>query len=281
MPKNAETLLAAQKAIDKHPAFGELLSQQEKEYLLDRGVVRHAAAGERLCVRHQLDTRIYILVMGEVEVSEEVDGVHLELARLFQGEVFGEISALFKIPRISDVTARRPSVLIELPASVMERLLANRPELQHAIAHRYKDRITATALRSVAIFRHLDMAELETLIANSTLLGFPAGETIVHERESGDALYILVHGAVRISHDENGIETPFATLQIGDYFGEWALLTGAPRAATVKTLTRVEAIRVELGLFLEFIQQNPDVRDRIDQVAYNRHLTAIGTGSRR
>ncbi len=269
-------MIAAQQAINNHTTFGELLSAEEKEYLLDHGKVRHAAVGDRLCFRHQLDTRVYILVMGEVEVREENEGRQMVLARLGQGEIFGEISALYKIPRISDVFASRPSVLIELPGDILERVIAARPPLSQAILQRYKHRITETALKNVPLFRQLSLDESTELIERSSILGFPPGSLIVSENEPGDALYIIIHGAVQVSHQIDGELVPFAKLKVGDYFGEWALLTGAPRAATVTALSRIEAIRVDCGLFLDFIQHNPEVRDRIDQVAYNRHQFATG-----
>ena len=33
----------------------------------------------------------------------------------------------------------------------------------------------------------------------------------------------------------------------------------------------LEVVRIERETLLRFIQDNPDVRDRLDQVAYNRH----------
>ena len=283
MRKDDKFMHVAQQVIDEHDTFGELLKVEEKEFLLDHGRVRHAAAGERLCTRHQLDTRVYILVMGEVEVSEDQGEQHLVLARLGHGEVFGEISALFKIPRISDVTAIRPSVLIEFPGDVLEKVIQGRAELSRAILRRYKERITITALRTVPLFRMLSAEQLSQLVEPSSLLGFPAGSLIVHEREPGDALYIIIHGTAQVSYSHGEAQIEVTTLQVGDYFGEWSLLTGAPRAATVTALSRVETIRVDCGLFLDFIQNNPEVRDRIDQIAHNRRyqVDRISQGSER
>jgi CRP-like cAMP-binding protein len=276
MSQEGKVMHVAEKAINAHDAFGELLNGQEKQYLMDHGVVKSAAPGDILCHRHQLDTRVYILVLGEAEVSDTVDGKHIVLARLGPGEVFGEISALFRIPRISNVTVTRPSVLIEIPGDVLETVLLARPKLQLAMFQSYKDRLTETALRSVSLLRDLPRDRLATLIEQATLVGIPAGGVILNESERGDALYIIIYGTARVTHEVNGERLNIALLRAGDYFGEWSLLTGAPRAASVEAITRVEALRVDNAPFQEFIQHNPDVREQIDEVAQNRHAVLEG-----
>jgi CRP-like cAMP-binding protein len=276
MSREGKVMHTAEKAINAHGAFGELLNGQEKQYLMDHGVVRSAAPGDILCHRHQLDTRVYILVLGEAEVSDSVEGEHIILARLGPGELFGEISALFRIPRVSDVTITRPSVLIEIPGDVLETVLLARPKLQLAMFESYKDRLTETILHCVSPLRDLSRDRLATLIEQATLVGIPAGGVIVHEAEQGDALYIIIYGTARVIHEVNGERLNIALLRAGDYFGEWSLLTGAPRTASVQAITRVEALRIDNDPFQEFIQHNPEVRERIDEVAQSRHALLKG-----
>ncbi len=276
MPQQGKVMHAAEKAINSHGAFGELLNAEEKRFLMDYGVVRSVAQDEVLCRRQMLDTRVYILVLGEVEVSDTVDGKRIVLARLGPGEVFGEISALFRIPRISDVTVTQPSVLLEIPGDILEQVISARPELQLAIIQRYKTRLTETALRSVPSLRDVSHDRIASLIEKSTLVGIPPGGVIVSEEELGDALYIIIYGTARVSHDVNGERLNIALLRAGDYFGEWSLLTGLPRTASVEAVTRVEALRVDYTTFQDFIEQNPDVRERIDELAHNRHSALKG-----
>ncbi len=64
----------------------------------------------------------------------------------------------------------------------------------------------------------------------------------------------------------------------GDYFGEWSVLTGAPRAATVSAMNRVDMLRIERSAMLDFIQRQPEVGERIDLVAHNRREMMSGSG---
>lgn len=60
----------------------------------------------------------------------------------------------------------------------------------------------------------------------------PEGAYLFKEGETGDKLYIIVQGAVRISRNISGMgEEALAVLRSGDYFGEMALIEPFPRSA--------------------------------------------------
>jgi len=262
------------KVIDCELTFDQYLKVDDKEYLLDHGVVRHVNEGDILCQQHQVDDKLYIIIMGEVEVSEERDREHFVLTHLGAGELFGEIAAMFNTPRVSTVRISKPTVLLEFNGETMQHLVMKNAALYDAIVRRYRNRITETALRSVSAFRHLPSEILRTLQESSSIVSVPVGGSIVQEGEPGDALYIIIHGTAKVSHADHNRKLNLAILQSGEYFGEWSLLTGAPRTATVSALTQVDVVRVECQSFLKFIQENPEIRDRIDLVAHNRHEQA-------
>lgn len=270
----------AEDILSRHDAFTGLLSNDEKDYLLERGVLRSVTAGQIICHQHDRAGSLYIVLLGEVEVSQGEKSQRISLARLGQGELFGEVAALFRMPRVSTVIASKPSVLLEIEGDVFEDLLTANGELLKAVLKRFGDRITETALRSVSFLRFLPIEILAELQQHAALLSIPPGGLIVKEGEPGEALYILIHGAARVTHHANGKRLNLALLGPGDYFGEWSVLTGAPRAATVTTLSNVHAIRLDREPLLYFIQKHPVIRDRIDQVAHNRYEKATILGDR-
>ena len=249
--------------MDQLAPFGDLLNPDERQYLVDHGTVRSVIPGERICTRQQLDCRVYILVMGEVAVTEGEGNERYELTRLGPGEIFGEISALFQLPRIADVTATRPSVLLELPGDVLEKLVADRPGLRQQLVQQYKSRITRTALHTVPLFSHLPEELLERLAEQASLVGIPAGGSIVMQDEQGDALYVIVYGSARVTQDTAEGPQEVARLQSGDYFGERSFLTGEARNATVTALMRVEALRFEFSEFRALIRDFPALGDEM------------------
>ncbi|MBN4080408.1 cyclic nucleotide-binding domain-containing protein [Beggiatoa alba] len=279
MDNNAKNMRGAvEPAIDSEIAFSELLKVEQRQFLIDHGVVHSVFPGEVLCECGQSGDRVFILVFGEVKVSK-VDGAQsVILGYLRQGEIFGEISALYHSPRVSTVTVSKPSVLLEIPGEILTQVVDQNRLLRSAIIKRYKRRITQTALRSVPSLRYLSDKAIENLIEYSSLVGIPAGNKILKEGESGDALYVVISGIVRVTHTRDGAQFNLAQLSAGDYFGEWSILTGAPRAASVTAVTPVEVVRLECDLFLDFIKDNPEVRDRIDLDAHNRHELTLVSG---
>jgi len=266
-----QVLEAIEQAVEQHQIFGDLLTTQEKQYLLDRGVVRSVMPGVQLCRQFQRGSRVFILVVGEVEVTAGSDASKTHITTLKQGEIFGEIAALFGMPRVCDVTVSRPSVILEIPSEVLEKIIDSRMDLRDAVIHRFKHRVTETALRGVALFRYLPDESMRSLIEHSTLVGTPPGSILVQEGERGDAFYVVVYGNLRVSHQLHGKHINLALLRPGDYFGEWSLLTSAPRTATVSALSQAELVCIERSAFLEMLRDNPAIRDRIDLEARNRH----------
>ena len=278
MEKKENIYEVIETAIDSQTAFGDLLTAEEKQTLIDHGTIHSAVIGEVLCKQGENDRRVFIIVMGEVEISEGNDENQVVLAHLKRGEIFGEISALFNSPRISNVKVTRPTVLLIIPGESFEKVITSRPTLYSAILERYKNRLTETALRSVDLFRHLNKSALKPLIDASSLAGVPEGGVIVNEGEAGDYFYIIIRGTARVSHNLGDSTINLALMHSGDYFGEWSVLTGAPRAATVSAMNRVDMLRIERSAMLDFIQQQPEVGERIDLVAHNRRETLSGSG---
>ena len=264
-------------SIASHEIFGNLLQAEEKQYLMDRGVVRSFSTGQVICRQLERATNLYIILMGEVEVSEGDKNNKVVLAHLGKGEVFGEVSALFRMPRISTVLAAKPTVVLEIAGDIFEEVIDGKPTLLNAIIQRFGDRLIETALRAVSFLRYLPTGALARLIEEASLVSLIPASTIVEEGEPGDAMFIIVHGAARVTHTLDRQLLPIAIIGPGDYFGEWSVLTGAPRTATVTALSHIEAIRVERETLLHFIQYHPEVRDRIDQVAHNRHDNVLNS----
>ena len=86
-------------------------------------------------------------------------------------------------------------------------------------------------LRNVAIFRDLDDAELAEVAEVSREEEFVSGEFIFREGESGNRLYLIVEGDVRISRDVPGSgEEALAILKAGALFGEMAVFDRSERS---------------------------------------------------
>jgi len=102
---------------------------------------------------------------------------------------------------------------------------------------------TRKFLKQASPFARLDAKRAGWLAARLKPLTVPAGADIVRQGEPGDACYLLRTGAVEVVVAENGEqERRLATLAPGALFGEAALLTAAPRNATVRARENCELL---------------------------------------
>jgi cAMP-dependent protein kinase regulator len=262
---------SAHEAVRQNPLFGDLLSPEDREFLVRQGRVCAEDAGTVLCRQHQFDTRVFIILDGSVEVTEEVQGRTIPIATLHTGELFGEIAALFMMPRIATVTVTRPSVLLEIPGEALDGLIEHIPVVREAVFKRYRERMLHAALRAVPGFAALPDGALSELGEHASLVSFRKDDVLIREGEQGDALYIINFGVARVYITMDGKDFNLALARLGDFLGERSLLTGAPRSASVAALTQLEAVRVGCEDFLAFIQKYPEVWDSLDFVSHERH----------
>src|SRR6516165_1035187 len=86
------------------------------------------------------------------------------------------------------------------------------------------------ALARCPLFAGLDGSGLAGLAAEMRARRFRRNEVLFHQGDPGDALFVVTRGAVKISlPNEEGDEAIIATIREGEFFGELALLDGAPR----------------------------------------------------
>ena len=92
-------------------------------------------------------------------------------------------------------------------------------------------------LKLVSLFRSLPDDQLGRVEAACRIMEQPAGRTIIEEGSSGDNLYMILDGAVRVhKEDFYGGKEVITTLHSGDHFGEVSLFDEAPRSAAVSTI---------------------------------------------
>lgn len=108
---------------------------------------------------------------------------------------------------------------------------------QPAVSHPASPR---EALAAVPLFANHDADALTRIAAVTQRRQFRRGEVIFHRGDPGASLYIVAAGRVKIMvPTDDGDEMVLTVMRPGDFFGELALLDGAPRSATAMALEAV------------------------------------------
>ena len=122
----------------------------------------------------------------------------------------------------------------------------------------------AEALARVPLFEALADEAMAALARQVRSRRFGRGEVIFHQGDPGDALFIVVAGRVKIVlPSDTGDEAILATLRPGDFFGELALLDGAPRSAAAIAQDPTETLVLPRERFRDLVNDIPALRDAL------------------
>lgn len=122
---------------------------------------------------------------------------------------------------------------------------------------------TVEHLSKVPLLSGLDTADIERLAEVTRPVSFPTGTKIVELGESGDSLFLVVEGQVRVLYPSRSTDFELARLGPGDFFGEMALLNDKPRSATVQAVDKVTLLALQKFDFQKAIEGSPDVALRL------------------
>jgi CRP/FNR family transcriptional regulator, cyclic AMP receptor protein len=101
-------------------------------------------------------------------------------------------------------------------------------------------------------------ADRDALLAVGMPCRFEDEQALLVQGDSGDFLYILVSGVVKVAvAPMTGAQTTLAIRSRGDIVGEYALLDDQPRTATARAAGPVTALRVNRPDFLGLMDRSP------------------------
>jgi CRP/FNR family transcriptional regulator, cyclic AMP receptor protein len=120
----------------------------------------------------------------------------------------------------------------------------------------------ATALRRCGLFGAADDAAIAALVRVLRVRRFRRGETIFHQGDPGDALFVVASGSVKVvlPSDEGAEPAIVAILGAGEFFGELAILDGAAHSATIVAVEPTETLVLHRDAFLGLIDSDAGLR---------------------
>ena len=132
-------------------------------------------------------------------------------------------------------------------------------------------------LASTEIFGHLNDHQLKTLATVTGCQTFAPGETVVHQGESGDSLFIVVSGSLEVFRNKSANLSSslpgrhVANLKATDAFGEMALCTGEARSASVICRNECVLIEIERKHLLPLLEEQPEILKTMGSIMAARH----------
>jgi CRP-like cAMP-binding protein len=127
-------------------------------------------------------------------------------------------------------------------------------------------------LREVPLFEDCSRSELRQIAEVADEVVVPAGTTLTKEGASGKEFIVIVDGAAEVRRRGRKVND----LGSGDFLGEIALISGAPRTATVKTTQPTHALVLTAPAFRGLMRRVPSIQLKVLEALARRLPDDVG-----
>jgi len=101
-------------------------------------------------------------------------------------------------------------------------------------------------------------------------LRFPKGAVIFRQGDSGEEMFVVATGRIRLTIGKGGHETEVNTLGPGEFFGELSLLSGEPRSATATAMEDSTLLAIGRDVYAMMVQDDLDIVFRMFNIQGQR-----------
>jgi CRP-like cAMP-binding protein len=117
----------------------------------------------------------------------------------------------------------------------------------------------AELIRRVPLFSRCSKDELREVASVADEVDLREGRELTREGARGREFFVLVEGTADVRKNGRKINT----LQSGDFFGEIALVSKAPRTATVVATSPIRALVITDRAFRQLLDHSPQIQLKV------------------
>ncbi|MGV1682067.1 FAD-dependent oxidoreductase [Sphingopyxis sp. NJF-3] len=240
--------------------FADVSPLQMREFMLDSKVAFYPK-GEVVFEKDEPGSSLFAIADGEALV-EVAPGVTVPIE---QGSIFGEVGLISGRKRGATIRAGEDSIFVEVSRTAALKLMGAVPGAKRVI-----ERISLER-QLLQIFKGgLTVDDLAPVVDGAEVIRVPAGKAVLEEGDQGDDVYVVRSGSMVVEKGIGGKPIFLRYLPAGSYFGEMAVLSGAPRNATVKAAVGSEVIKLTGAGFQAMLAARPQVREATEKAVAER-----------
>jgi CRP-like cAMP-binding protein len=258
IPKTAEQAQRIRQSVEKNFLFRQLDDEQYKD-VVNAMAEKKFHNGDEVIRQGAVGDYFYIVEVGTLDVFVAKAGgkESVKVASYGPGGSFGELALMYNAPRAATVKATSDCVLWALDRVTFRRILMETTSKKRRMYEEFLEKIPLLASLE-AYERHKIADALEPA-------QFQDGQVVIKQGEMGNSFYIIESGEAKVfQKDDSGTERELEKKYVpGDYFGELALLSNRPRAATIIASGKLrcatlgkEAFDRLLGPVLDIVKRN-------------------------
>lgn len=132
------------------------------------------------------------------------------------------------------------------------------------------------ALEGVEVFAQSDVDDLAAVAALAKEASFKAGERIFSEGDPGDALYVIVEGAVSAVREGEVV----LTFRARESFGETSLMDGTPRVNDAIATVDTKVLVIDRRDFLDLLADRPELLTGMFRMVSRQLKAVVAAGVR-
>ena len=246
------------------PLLSGLTLLQIRELLLESEIHR-PEEGEIVFSKNDYTNSFYSIIEGGVVVETLTTTGAAIAFQLEKGEFFGELGLISGRRRTATIRAKKRTLLLETPRRSMLKLIASVESVRRTL-----DKIMMTRAVRQYLSATIRESEVEYLIEGALIKKYATNDVLFSEGDNADGLYLIRRGSVTVSRQIAGKEIVLSYVAAGNYVGEMALMSAAPRSATVRAAVPTECIMLEAKRFTEVMSSHSTVRASVDSRLMDR-----------
>ncbi len=225
--------------------------------LVKKTKVRDAQPGEALFREGDAEKRTYYVLTGTVEVREG----NQTSGKITGGTEDARNPLSPKLPRRHTAIAITPVEYITIDSDLLDVMLTWDQTGSYEVAELRgeaggSDDWMTTLLQTKA-FHKIPPANIQAIFMRLQQANYKAGDVVIKQGDEGDYFYVITRGKCVVTREtplnKEGIR--LAELQVGDTFGEEALISEAKRNATVAMETDGSLMRLGKDDFRKLLNE--------------------------
>lgn len=254
-PKSDEQRKRLNEAIHNILLFRSLDAEQMQE-VIDAMFEKKVGPNEHVIDQGDDGDNFYVIVSGTYDIYVKIDGDDKCVGSYDNEGSFGELALMYNMPRAATIVATSEGQLWAMDRSTFRRIV-----LKNAFNKR---KMYESLLENVPMLKTLEPYERMNVADALVSKSFEDGVQIIRQGDSADCMYFIEDGEVRITikQDESSPEVEVTRCTKGQYFGELALVTHKPRAASIYASGPVKCAVLDVHAFERLLGPCMDILKR-------------------
>ncbi|XP_061496361.1 cAMP-dependent protein kinase type II-beta regulatory subunit isoform X2 [Rhineura floridana] len=249
------------------------LDPEQMSQVLDAMFEKLVEGGEHVIDQGDDGDNFYVIDRGTYDIYVRCDGVGRCVGTYDNRGSFGELALMYNTPRAATIIATSPGAVWGLDRVTFRRIIVKN--------NAKKRRMYENFIESLPFLKSLELSERLKVVDVIDTKIYKDGEQIIAQGDMADCFFIVESGEVKITMkrkdkqdvDENEA-VEIARYTRGQYFGELALVTNKPRAASAFALGAVKCLVMDVQAFERLLGPCMEIMKR-NIANYEEQLVAL------